>query len=123
MDLPIQIDIKTKFIDTQSSRAESRFVYKYTITIHNHSTETVQLISRHWFIESENKNVQEVQGMGVIGKQPVLQPSASYTYSSGAVIKTETGIMHGNYQMRLNNGHRFDVPIPAFALVPPHAIH
>src|SRR5690606_5644702 len=107
----------------QSRPEQQRFVYAYTITITNHGSANAQLISRHWRIKDAEDNLQEVQGVGVVGEQPELSPGGSYTYTSGVIIETETGIMEGTYQMRHADGHLFDAPIPAFALVPPHAMH
>ena len=61
--------------------------------------------------------------MGVIGEQPVIEPGESHTYTSGVAIATETGSMHGSYQMQTDDGEWFNVEIPMFALVPPHALH
>lgn len=102
---------------------KQRYVYSYTINIANHGDEPAQLMSRHWLIHDANENVQEVQGIGVIGEQPNIAPGASYTYTSGVVLETETGIMQGTYHMLSASGAMFDADIPVFALVPPHAIH
>lgn len=123
MNTPINVSVKTVYIAAQSRPEQQRFVYAYTITITNHGSANAQLISRHWRIKDAEDNLQEVQGIGVVGEQPELLPGGSYTYTSGVVIETETGIMEGTYQMRDADGHLFDAPIPAFALVPPHAMH
>lgn len=123
MNTPIDVSVKTTYVAAQSRPEQRRFVYAYTITITNHSDENAQLISRHWRIKDAQDNLQEVQGVGVVGEQPELGPGASYTYTSGVIIETETGIMEGSYQMRTDTGQLFDAPIPAFALVPPHAVH
>jgi ApaG protein len=119
----INVSVKTTYVAAQSQPMEQRFVYTYTITIANQGYETAQLISRHWRITDANNKLQEVQGMGVVGEQPVIEPGKSYTYTSGVILETETGIMEGTYHMRRNDGAMFDAPIPTFALVPPHAIH
>lgn len=123
MNPPINIHIKTQYLADQSAPDDDRFVFSYTITLTNGGDETAQLVSRHWVITDGNNAVQEVKGMGVIGQQPVLEPGASYTYSSGVVLPTETGTMTGTYQMRTPSGDVFDAPIPVFALVPPHLLH
>jgi ApaG protein len=123
MNTPINVSVKTVYVAAQSRPEQQRFVYAYTITITNHGSENAQLISRHWRIKDAEDNLQEVQGVGVVGEQPELSPGGSYTYTSGVIIETETGIMEGTYQMRHADGHLFDAPIPAFALVPPHAMH
>jgi ApaG protein len=61
----------------------------------------------------------EVQGAGVVGKQPVLHPGESFEYTSGTPLSTPSGIMVGSYQMETESGERFDVAIPAFSLDAP----
>lgn len=118
----INVSVKTTYMADQTLPRQ-RYVYSYTITITNQGDEVAQLISRHWFIRDAKDNLQEVQGIGVIGEQPHILPGASYTYTSGVVLETETGIMEGTYQMRTESGQMFDAEIPAFALVPPYAVH
>lgn len=119
----IQVLVLTQYIEAQSIPLEHRYVYSYTITIANNSNVPAQLVSRHWRIIDANEKLQEVQGMGVVGEQPYLKPGESYTYTSGVIIETETGIMEGTYHMRTDEGAMFNAPIPTFALVPPHAVH
>lgn len=119
----IHVSVKTTYIAAQSQPVEQRYVYAYTITIANQGEETAQLVSRHWRITDANDKLQEVQGIGVVGEQPVIEPGKSYTYTSGVILETETGIMEGTYHMRGNDGAMFDATIPTFALVPPHAMH
>ena len=123
MNNSIQITVQPTYIAAQSRRELQRFVYAYTITIANRGDIGVQLISRHWRIKDALDNLQEVKGLGVVGEQPMLAPGGNYTYTSGVILETETGIMEGSYQMRADDGTLFDAMIPTFALVPPHAIH
>jgi ApaG protein len=118
----ILVSVKTNYLADQTLPRQ-RYVYSYTITIANEGDEAAQLISRHWLIRDAKDNLQEVQGIGVIGEQPHIVPGASYTYTSGVVLETETGMMEGSYQMRADSGETFDAEIPTFALVPPHAMH
>lgn len=119
----IRISIKTRYLPDQSQPTLNKYVFTYTITIRNEGSETVQLISRRWKITDANGGVQEVAGVGVVGEQPVLAAGEEYTYTSGAVLDTETGTMKGSYQMRTDSDELFDVPIPVFALIPPHRLH
>lgn len=119
----IVVSVKTTYVVAQSQPIEQRYVYAYTITIANRGDSTAQLISRHWRITDANDKLQEVQGIGVVGEQPVIEPGKSYTYTSGVILETETGMMEGTYHMRRDDGGMFDAPIPTFALVPPHAMH
>lgn len=123
MNSAVCVTVKTTYVAAQSRPEQQRYVYAYTITISNDGDTGAQLISRHWRIKDAKDNLQEVQGVGVVGEQPQLAPGQNYTYTSGVIIETETGIMEGSYQMRRDDGQMFDVPIPAFALVPPHAMH
>lgn len=111
------------FLPLKSDASLKRFVFAYTITIQNNLTVAVTLKSRHWRIIDTNEAVQEVRGDGVVGETPTIDPGASYTYTSAAVIATETGLMEGSYQMLTEIGEQLEVPIPAFALIPPYALH
>ena len=119
----IKVSVKTKYIDDQSRPKDGQFVYAYTISIENQGQKTAQLLSRHWRITDANDKQQEVQGMGVIGQQPKIKPGESYSYTSGVILKTETGMMTGTYAMRSDDGDEFEAEIPAFALVKPSALH
>lgn len=120
---PIKIKVKTGYLDEHSQPEQNRFAFAYTITIENNSDKPAQLLSRHWIITDANNVIQEVQGMGVVGQQPRILPGDSYTYSSGAVLETQVGTMEGTYQMQSDKGERFNIPIPAFSLTRPQALH
>lgn len=95
----------------------SKYVHSYKITIKNHSNEAVQLISRHWIIVNGYGEKREVQGLGVIGRQPKINPGDVYTYESWSPINTEIGKMYGTFtMMRLSDKEMFEVLIPEFSL-------
>lgn len=119
----MKVTVKAHYLEQQSLPTENKFVFAYTIGIENTGSEPTQLISRYWHITDGNNGVQEVQGLGVVGKQPRLMPGESYTYTSGAVLDTPTGTMHGYYVMQRDDGTTFKADVPAFALVPPQALH
>lgn len=119
----IEVSVTTRYIAAQSRPADRRYVYAYTVTIANHGDLAAQLMGRHWVIRDERDKRREVKGVGVVGEQPRLAPGKSYTYTSGVVLEAETGLMEGSYDMRTDDGATFQVPVPAFALVPPHALH
>ncbi|HEY7885371.1 MAG TPA: Co2+/Mg2+ efflux protein ApaG [Cellvibrionaceae bacterium] len=123
MTHPIAIVVTTAYLDAHSQPQAARYAFRYTIDITNQGDEPVTLVSRHWRITDANEQVQEVQGAGVVGEQPEIDPGQTFTYTSGAILQTQTGIMQGSYQMRRADGSEFDAPIPAFALVPPTALH
>ena len=112
----IEITAKPHFLEGQSQPDERKFIWAYTITIANNGSETVRLLSRRWLITDANGARQEVNGSGVVGEQPLLHPSDSYTYSSGCPLSTPSGVMQGSYSMVTEAGEHFDVTIPAFSL-------
>jgi ApaG protein len=123
MDHRITIDVDTQYLEDQSDPAERRFVFAYTITIRNRGAMPAKLLTRHWIITDANGKVQEVRGEGVVGEQPHLKPGQGFRYTSGAVLETPVGSMHGSYQMLADDGVRFDAKIPAFTLAIPGTIH
>lgn len=122
-DSPIRIAVETAYIPEQSEPARKRYVFAYTITISNEGEVPARLLTRHWVITDANGKVQEVRGEGVVGEQPRLEPGDSFRYTSGAVLESPLGTMHGSYQMVTDEGTAFDAPIAAFRLSMPHVLH
>ena len=112
----IEVTAKPQFLEGQSQPYENKFVWAYTITIANRGQEPVKLLTRHWIITDAFGHRQEVQGPGVVGEQPRLGPSDSFSYSSGCPLPTPSGVMQGTYGMVTDAGEHFDVAIPAFSL-------
>ena len=112
----IEVTAKPQFLEGQSLPHENKFVWAYTITIANYGPEPVKLLTRHWIITDAMGHRQEVQGPGVVGEQPRLGPSDSFSYSSGCPLPTPSGLMVGSYGMVTDAGEHFDVAIPAFSL-------
>ena len=119
----VRVDVEALFLPEQSDVVRDRYVFAYRIVITNESEDTVQLMRRHWYIHESSGNVREVEGEGVVGEQPVLEPGASHEYTSGAVLETPAGKMHGTYLMHLESGDAFDVYIPEFQLRMPRTLH
>jgi ApaG protein len=119
----IRVEVETSYLEDQSEPRERRFVFSYTITIRNEGEVPAKLMTRHWVITDSDGHVREVRGDGVVGEQPYLLPGQGFRYSSGAVLETPVGSMHGSYQMIGDDGARFDAPIPAFRLAIPGMLH
>jgi ApaG protein len=115
----VRVEVESRYLPEESSPSTSQFVFAYTVTIANDGAETVQLRSRHWIITDGNGGVEEVRGPGVVGAQPVLRPGQAFRYTSGCVLKTARGTMHGTYQMFRDDGTSFDAEIAPFQLVAP----
>ena len=92
LSFEIPVSVETFYVAAQSDPANNRYVFAYTITIKNHSVETVQLLKRYWLITDANGKETEVHGDGVVGEQPQLAPGSSYSYTSGAVL--ELSLIH-----------------------------
>ena len=119
----IEVQPVAQFIPDQSDPEENRYLFAYTITIRNVGEVSAQLVSRHWIITDAHNEVQEVRGLGVIGKQPLLKPGESFQYSSGSALTTPVGTMKGSYQMVAEDGTHFDAEIPEFTLAMPRVLH
>lgn len=119
----VTVTAESVFLPDQSDETEGRFVFAYTITITNTGTVSAQLVSRHWLITDANNKVQEVRGLGVVGKQPLLKPAETFEYTSGAAIATAVGTMRGAYQMVAEDGVHFEAQIPEFTLSVPRVLH
>jgi ApaG protein len=119
----IDIDVATRYLDDQSEPEQDRYVFAYTIRIHNSGKVPARLLKRHWIITDANGKTEEVEGDGVVGEQPYLRPGEKFEYTSGAVLETDLGTMRGDYQMLADDGTQFAAPIPAFTLTIPRTLH
>jgi ApaG protein len=119
----IQVQVQSEYLASQSNPDESRYVFAYHVTITNTGSHSAQLLTRHWVIMDGEARVQEVRGEGVVGEQPQLEPGESYEYSSGTVLETPVGSMHGSYGMIDADGEPFEAAIPAFTLAIPRILH
>jgi len=99
------------------------FVFSYHILIHNDSESTVTLVRRHWLIIDANGQEEEIEGEGVVGQQPRIQPNRKYNYSSFATLPSAWGTMEGHYEMQRDDGSTFEVPIARFHLFVPEPEH
>lgn len=116
----VEVSVETYYQPDYSNPVSGEFMFAYRITIENHNQFPVKLHRRHWFIFDSNGENREVEGEGVVGVQPVLQPGDRYQYVSGCNLRSEMGRMSGTYQMEnMDTRHFFDVRIPAFEMVVP----
>jgi len=115
----IEVTVKPRFMPERSSVEKNYFFWAYTIEIANQGDEAVQLKTRHWRITDALGRVQEVRGAGVVGEEPLIEPGASFEYTSGVPLTMPSGFMTGTYSMISASGERFDIEIPAFSLDSP----
>lgn len=120
----VKITVTTNYLPDYSSPVQQHYVFAYKINIENNSEFTVKLLRRHWFIHDTAGTVREVEGEGVVGQQPTLEPGDSHEYVSGCNLKTGLGKMRGTYLMeRLVDGKQFKVTIPEFTLIVPYKLN
>ena len=116
----VSITVETFYQPAQSNPLSSEYLSAYRITIENLSTMPMKLLRRHWHIIDSNGSYRDVEGEGVIGQQPVIEPGTSYQYVSAANLRSDMGKMYGTYQMEnLYNKKLLTVAIPEFQLIAP----
>lgn len=114
----VAVQVETIFQPTHSDVLRKEYLFTYHITLTNHNTFTVQLLSRKWKITDSNTDIRYVEGEGVVGRQPVLYAGDSFQYVSGCNLQTPIGKMEGVYIFQNKvTGVTFEVTIPAFKLV------
>jgi ApaG protein len=111
-----RVEVEPRFLPEQSAPSQGIYSFAYTITITNSGEVPAQLISRHWVIANSAGDVEEIKGLGVVGQQPLLKPGEAFQYSSGCRLRTASGTMQGSYFCVAEDGERFEVEIPEFAL-------
>ena len=117
------VQVQSVYIETHSMPEEERYVFAYTVTIRNLGRSAVQLLGRYWLITNGHGRETEVQGEGVVGVQPHIEPGEEYQYTRGAVLETPLGTMQGHYDMVDVDGVPFAIDIPVFRLFVPTLIH
>ena len=120
----VHVDVEPAYCDDESSPEEKRYVFSYTITVHNHSRHSMQLMARHWSITQSSGQVQEVRGKGVVGQQPMIGPGQTFRYTSRAILDGPVGVMEGAFTCVDTVTQRpFEVPVAPFRLAGPNQVH
>lgn len=117
----IRIEVESEYLPDQSNR--QTYTFAYHVRISNIGEEPAQLVSREWIITDGDGNVERVQGPGVIGEFPDLDPGEEFEYTSFCPLPTPMGTMHGNYTMKRNDGERFAAEIAPFTLAVPGVVN
>lgn len=120
----VKISVETIYQPEYSNPANEHFMFAYRINIENLTEYSVQLLNRYWLIFDSNGTTREVEGEGVVGLQPVIEPGDHHEYVSGCNLKTDMGSMKGFYEMiRIVDGQKFKVNIPEFQLIAPYKLN
>lgn len=118
----IKVSVETNFENTFFNNGQRQYAFSYRITIENRSAYTVQLTSRFWKIKDALNATEIVEGPGVIGEQPIIDPGEKHSYSSGCLLISPFGSMQGHYHMRTPT-RNIQVGIPLFKLNAPFALN
>ncbi len=119
----VRVIVHPAYVAERSNPAAGHYFFAYHVRIENHGEQTVQLDSRHWIITDAHDRVEEVDGPGVVGEQPVLAPGAAFEYTSVCPLPTPFGSMEGIYRMVTPDGETFAASIPRFTLAQPLAVN
>jgi ApaG protein len=116
----VTVSVESFYQPDYSNPVNGEYMFAYRVTIANNNPFPVKLLRRHWYIFDSNASQREVEGEGVVGIQPQINPGEQYQYISGCNLRTEMGKMHGTYLMQnLANRDEFRVNIPVFHMVVP----
>ena len=115
----VTVRVSVSYLLEQSEPRRGRWFWAYHVRIENEGDQAVQLLARRWIITDGRGARHSVEGEGVVGEQPLIEPGGSFDYVSGCPLATPTGAMQGSYRMVAEDGAAFDVDIPRFALVAP----
>jgi len=116
----IYVSAQPNFLPSHSDPATNRYLFNYRIVIQNNGNESVRLRSRRWSIVDADGERHEVQGLGVVGHNPVLGPGEKFEYSSFAPLQTQWGTMEGSYVLQRDDGSTIEANVGRFYLVGPH---
>ena len=120
----IRISVDTQFQPDHSNAKNALYLFSYRVRIENGSEDTVQLLTRKWFIYDSHGMVRKVEGEGVIGEQPIIEPGGCHEYASACDLGTDLGKMWGTYLMKnVKNKESFRVNIPEFKMTVPHKLN
>jgi len=119
----LAVTVSPEFVPEQSDPGEHRFVFAYTVHISNTGARPAQVISRYWVITNGDGHTQEVRGLGVVGRQPLITPGQTFAYTSVCPLDTPVGTMRGSYLCVGDDGIPFEVAIDEFMLAMPRTLH
>lgn len=93
--------------------------FAYFITIQNDSKETVTIKGRKWVIRNDASEVTAVEGDGVVGEFPRLEPGEHFSYNSYHVNNTTACWAEGAYLGMTEDGRKVMTRIPKFEMKVP----
>ncbi|MEN8694045.1 MAG: ApaG domain [Akkermansiaceae bacterium] len=95
--------------------ADRPYPFVYFLSIVNDSQETVTILGRKWILRDDVGELVVVEGEGVVGETPKLEPGKRFSYNSYHVIKANTKV-RGSFFGMSKSGVPIRVEIPSFLL-------
>ena len=74
---------------------------------------------RKWVVTNEGGDVTVVEGEGVVGKLPRIDPGEKFSYNSFHLLDTRCAVAEGSYLGVDPNGRKVLTRIPRFEMVVP----
>lgn len=116
----VRISVEPTYMAKMSNPLMKIYFFSYKVVIENLNKFPIQLLRRHWRVDDEMGHKRDVDGEGVMGKQPLLNPGGKHRYISMVDIRTVKGSMEGYYTMKnLVDDTEFEARIPRFELSMP----
>ena len=120
----VRVSVEVEYQPDYSSPSQYHYVFTYRVSIENNSNTTIQVLRRQWHIKDAGYISREVDGEGVVGQQPIIEPGNVHQYVSGCNLKSGIGSMHGTYQVeRLVDGKLLNVSIPMIQMIAPFKLN
>lgn len=115
----IRVRVEPNYSLADSEPQDGTFVFSYQIEMANEGEAPARLLYRFWRIHDSVGEDAEVEGEGVVGEQPHLEPGGAHRYRSFCVLRSPSGYMEGFYTFERPDGHRFRVLVPRFHFTAP----
>ena len=120
----IRVVAESRYEAERSAPAQGHYHFSYRIRIENRGERAAKLLSRRWVVTNDRGEIQQIEGPGVVGETPTLEPGQAFEYESFCLLETPVGIMEGHYVMELvDDGERFEARIAPFTLAVPGAVN
>ena len=105
----IKISVIHRYEEDYSDPDKHNFVFFYRITIENTNGYKVKLLRRHWEIFDSNGVRTMVDGEGVVGEKPELEPGELYSYESHSGGNPGVPVIRSIYSQLRNNFNFCDI--------------
>ena len=100
--------------------AERPHCFVYFISIHNESAQAVTIKGRKWVVTTDRGQVTAVEGDGVVGQRPLIEPGEKFSYDSYHLLDSRSAVAEGSYLGVDAQGRKVLARIPPFKMVVPN---